>query len=182
MEEQIIYGRNAVSEALLSGKAVDTVYIQKTAKGLGKIISLAKESGAVVKDVSDEKLSALVPEGKHGGVAAVIAAAEYATVEDILAVAEEKKEPPFIVIADEIQDPHNLGAIIRTAEAAGAHGVIIPKRRSAGLTATVFKTSAGAASWLKIARVPNLSDTIRELKKKNIWVYGAEADGAQRQV
>ncbi len=177
MEEQIIYGRNAVSEALLSGKAVDTVYIQKTAKGLGKIISMAKESGAVVKDVSDEKLSALVPEGKHGGVAAVIAAAEYATVEDILAVAEEKKEPPFIVIADEIQDPHNLGAIIRTAEAAGAHGVIIPKRRSAGLTATVFKTSAGAASWLKIARVSNLSDTIRELKKKNIWVYGAEADG-----
>ena len=177
MEEQIIYGRNAVSEALLSGKAVDTVYIQKTAKGLGKIISLAKESGAVVKDVSDEKLSALVPEGKHGGVAAVIAAAEYATVEDILAVAEEKKELPFIVIADEIQDPHNLGAIIRTAEAAGAHVVIIPKRRSAGLTATVFKTSAGAASWLKIARVSNLSDTIRELKKKNIWVYGAEADG-----
>lgn len=177
MEEQIIYGRNAVTEALLSGKAVDTVYIQKTAKGLGKIISLAKDSGAVVKDVSDEKLSALVPEGKHGGVAAVIAAAEYSTLEDILAVAEERNEPPFIVIADEIQDPHNLGAIIRTAEAAGAHGVIIPKRRSAGLTATVFKTSAGAASWLKIARVSNLSDTIRELKKKNIWVYGAEADG-----
>ncbi len=177
MEEQIIYGRNAVTEALLSGKAVDTVYIQKTAKGLGKIISLAKDSGAVVKDVSDEKLSTLVPEGKHGGVAAVIAAAEYSTVEDILAAAEEKNEPPFIVIADEIQDPHNLGAIIRTAEAAGAHGVIIPKRRSAGLTATVFKTSAGAASWLKIARVSNLSDTIRELKKKNIWVYGAEADG-----
>ena len=177
MEEQIIYGRNAVTEALLSGKAVDTVYIQKTAKGLGKIISLAKDSGAVVKDVSDEKLAALVPEGKHGGVAAVIAAAEYSTVEDILAAAKEKNEPPFIVIADEIQDPHNLGAIIRTAEAAGAHGVIIPKRRSAGLTATVFKTSAGAASWLKIARVSNLSDTIRELKKKNIWVYGAEADG-----
>ena len=177
MEEQIIYGRNAVTEALLSGKAVDTVFIQKTAKGLGKIISLAKDSGAVVKDVSDEKLAALVPEGKHGGVAAVIAAAEYSTVEDILAAAKEKNEPPFIVIADEIQDPHNLGAIIRTAEAAGAHGIIIPKRRSAGLTATVFKTSAGAASWLKIARVSNLSDTIRELKKKNIWVYGAEADG-----
>ncbi len=177
MDEQIIYGRNAVSEALLSGKAVDTVYIQKTAKGLGKIVSMAKDSGAVVKDVSDEKLASLVPDGKHGGVAAVIAAAEYATVEDILKVAEEKNEPPFIIIADEIQDPHNLGAIIRTAEACGAHGVIIPKRRSAGLTATVFKTSAGAASWLKVARVSNLSDTIRELKKKNIWVYGAEADG-----
>lgn len=177
MDEQIIYGRNAVSEALLSGKAIDTVYIQKTAKGLGKIVSMAKDSGAVVKDVSDEKLASLVPDGKHGGVAAVMAAAEYATVEDILKVAEEKNEPPFIIIADEIQDPHNLGAIIRTAEACGAHGVIIPKRRSAGLTATVFKTSAGAANWLKVARVSNLSDTIRELKKKNIWVYGAEADG-----
>lgn len=177
MDEQIIYGRNAVSEALLSGKAIDTVYIQKTAKGLGKIVSMAKDNGAVVKDVSDEKLASLVPDGKHGGVAAVMAAAEYATVEDILKVAEEKNEPPFIIIADEIQDPHNLGAIIRTAEACGAHGVIIPKRRSAGLTATVFKTSAGAANWLKVARVSNLSDTIRELKKKNIWVYGAEADG-----
>ena len=177
MEEEIIYGRNAVTEALLSGRAVDTVYVLKTAKGMGKIISLAKESGAVVKDVSEEKLDMLAPVGKHGGVAAKAAAAEDSTVEDILAAAKEKNEPPFIVIADEIQDPHNLGAIIRTAEAAGAHGVIIPKRRSAGLTATVFKTSAGAASWLKIARVSNLSDTIRELKKKNIWVYGAEADG-----
>lgn len=177
MDEQIIYGRNAVTEALLSGKAVDTVYIQKTGKGLGKIISLAKDSGAVVKDVGDDKLSALAPDVKHGGVVAVMAAADYATVDDILEVAREKNEPPFIIIADEIQDPHNLGAIIRTAEAAGAHGVIIPKRRSAGLTATVFKTSAGAASWLKVARVPNLVETIKELKNNNIWVYGAEADG-----
>ncbi len=177
MDEQIIYGRNAVTEALLSGKPVDTVYIQKGAKGLGKIISLAKEAGAVVKDAGDEKLNALSEGGKHGGVAAVLAAAEYATVEDLLKVAEEKGEPPFLVIADEIQDPHNLGALIRTAEAAGAHGIIIPKRRSAGLTATVFKTSAGAANWLKVARVSNLVETINELKKKNIWVYGAEADG-----
>lgn len=177
MEEEIIYGRNAVTEALLSGRAVDTVYVLKTAKGMGKIIFLAKESGAVVKDVSEEKLDMLAPGGKHGGVAAKAAAAEYSTVEDILLTAKEKSEPPFIIIADEIQDPHNLGAIIRTAEAAGAHGVIIPKRRSAGLTATVLKTSAGAASWIKVARVANLVDTINFLKKQGVWVYGAEADG-----
>ncbi len=177
MDEQIIYGRNAVTEALLSGKTVDTVYIQRNAKGLGKIISLAKDSGAVVKDANDDKLSQLSEGGKHGGVAAVLAAAEYATVDDLLKVAEEKGEPPFLIIADEIQDPHNLGALIRTAEAAGAHGIIIPKRRSAGLTSTVYKTSAGAANWLKVARVSNLVETINDLKKKNIWVYGAEADG-----
>ncbi|MBO5377121.1 MAG: 23S rRNA (guanosine(2251)-2'-O)-methyltransferase RlmB [Ruminiclostridium sp.] len=177
MEEQIIYGRNAVTEALLSGKTIDTVYIQKNAKGLGKIISLAKDSGAVVKDANEEKLSQLSEGGKHGGVAAVLAAAEYATVDDLLKVAEEKGEPPFLIIADEIQDPHNLGALIRTAEAAGAHGIIIPKRRSAGLTSTVYKTSAGAVNWLKVARVSNLVETINDLKKKNIWVYGAEADG-----
>mgnify|MGYP003296159524 FL=1 len=177
MDEQIIYGRNAVTEALLSGKTIDTVYIQKNAKGLGKIISLAKDAGAVVKDANDDKLSQLSEGGKHGGVAAVLAAAEYATVDDLLKVAEEKGEPPFLIIADEIQDPHNLGALIRTAEAAGAHGVIIPKRRSAGLTSTVYKTSAGAVNWLKVARVSNLVETINDLKKKNIWVYGAEADG-----
>ena len=177
MDEQIIYGRNAVTEALLSGKTIDTVYIQKNAKGLGKIISLAKDAGAVVKDANDEKLGTLSEGGKHGGVVAVLAAAEYATVDDLLKVAEEKGEPPFLIIADEIQDPHNLGALIRTAEAAGAHGVIIPKRRSAGLTSTVYKTSAGAVNWLKVARVSNLVETINDLKKKNIWVYGAEADG-----
>ena len=177
MDEQIIYGRNAVTEALLSGKTVDTVYIQRNAKGLGKIISLAKDSGAVVKDANDDKLSQLSEGGKHGGVAAVLAAAEYVSVEDLLKVAEEKGEPPFLIIADEIQDPHNLGALIRTAEAAGAHGIIIPKRRSAGLTSTVYKTSAGAVNWLKVARVSNLVETINDLKKKNIWVYGAEADG-----
>ena len=177
MEEQIIYGRNAVMEALRSGSGTDTLYIQKGAGGLGKLIALAKESGAVVKDVSPEKLDELSAGGKHGGVAAVIAAAGYADVDDILAVSAEKGTPPFIIIADEIQDPHNLGAIIRTAEAAGADGVIIPKRRSAGLTAAVFKTSAGAASWVRVARVSNLVETIKMLKSKGIWVYGAEADG-----
>lgn len=179
MEEeksQIIYGRNAVAEALASDASVDTVYVQKGAGGLGKIIALAKENGAVVKEVTEEKLSSMA-EGKHGGVAALIAAANYAELDDILAESERKGKPPFIIIADEIQDPHNLGAIIRTAEAAGADGVIIPKRRSAGLNATVFKTSAGAASWVKVARVSNLVAAMKELKEHNVWIYGAEADG-----
>ena len=177
MEEQVIYGRNAVMEALRAGSAIDTVYVQRGTGGLGKLIALAKEAGAVVKDCSADKLDELSDGGKHGGVAAIAAAAEYATIEDILAVSEAGGTPPFIIIADEIQDPHNLGAIIRTAEAAGADGVVIPKRRSAGLTSTVFKTSAGAASWVKVARVSNLAETIRLLKTKGIWVYGAEADG-----
>ncbi|MBQ9382769.1 MAG: 23S rRNA (guanosine(2251)-2'-O)-methyltransferase RlmB [Ruminiclostridium sp.] len=177
MDEQVIYGRNAVTEALRAGSAIDTVYVQRGAGGLGKLIAMAKEAGAVVKDCSADKLDELSGGGKHGGVAAIAAAAEYAALEDILAVSEARGTPPFIIIADEIQDPHNLGAIIRTAEAAGADGVIIPKRRSAGLTATVFKTSAGAASWVKVARVSNLAETIRLLKTKGIWVYGAEADG-----
>ena len=177
MEDQIIYGRNAVTEALRSGAAIDTVYVQKDANGLGKIVALAKDNGAVVKDTAPEKLDELTGGAKHGGVAAIAAAVQYATVDDILAVSENKGTPPFIIIADEIQDPNILGAIIRTAEAAGADGVIIPKRRSAGLTAAVFKTSAGAASWVKVARVANLAETIKLLKTKGIWVYGAEADG-----
>ncbi|MBO6303008.1 MAG: 23S rRNA (guanosine(2251)-2'-O)-methyltransferase RlmB [Ruminiclostridium sp.] len=177
MEEQIIYGRNAVTEALKAGRCIDTVLVQRGAGGLGKLIALAKENGAVVKDASADKLDELTGGEKHGGVAAIAASAEYADVEDILAVSAAKGTDPFIIIADEIQDPHNLGAIIRTAEAAGADGVIIPKRRSAGLTSTVFKTSAGAASWVKVARVANLTETIKMLKTRGIWVYGAEADG-----
>ncbi len=175
-EVKLIYGRNSVTESLNSGTEVDTLYVQKGIS-LGKIIPLAKKNGAVIKEVSDEKLTAMTGTQKHGGVAMYLAAASYSTVEEILAVSQEKGKPPFIVIADEIEDPHNLGAIIRTAEAAGADGVIIPKRRSASLNATVFKTSAGAAAWMKVARVSNLVDTIKQLKKENIWVYGMEADG-----
>lgn len=175
-EVKMIYGKNSVIEALTSDAELDTLYVQKGIS-LGKIIPLAKQRGVVVKEVSDEKLTAMTGTSKHGGTAAYLAAASYATVEEILAVSKEKGKPPFIIIADEIEDPHNLGAIIRTAEAAGADGVIIPKRRSASLNATVFKTSAGAAAWLKVARVPNLVDTIKQLKKEDIWVFGAEADG-----
>lgn len=177
MESSIIYGKNAVLEALNSDKEIDTVFVQKGVQ-LGGIVPAAKKRGAVVKDVSAEKLSALCGTPKHGGVAAELCAAEYAELEDILAVSEEKGTPPFIVIADEIADPHNLGAIIRSAEAAGADGVVIPKRRSASLNSTVFKTSAGAAAWIKVARVPNLADTIKTLKKRGVWVYGMEADGS----
>lgn len=175
-ETSLIYGKNAVTETLNSGREIDTVYVQKGAS-LGKIMALAKKSGAVVKEVSDERLTAMCGTSKHGGTAAELASASYSTVEAILAAAQEKGKPPFIIIADEIEDPHNLGAIIRTAEAAGADGLIIPKRRSASLNATVFKTSAGAAAWLKVARVPNLVDTIKRLKENGVWVYGMEADG-----
>lgn len=179
MENQdtsIIYGKNAVTETLNSGRDIDTVYIQKGAQ-LSKIVALAKKNGVVIKEVSDERLTAICGTSKHGGTAAELAAASYSTVEDILENARQRGKPPFIIIADEIEDPHNLGAIIRTAEAAGADGLIIPKRRSASLNATVFKTSAGAAAWLKVARVANLVDTIKRLKEAGVWVYGMEADG-----
>ncbi|MGN0686962.1 MAG: 23S rRNA (guanosine(2251)-2'-O)-methyltransferase RlmB [Oscillospiraceae bacterium] len=176
VESKIIYGKNSVTEALTSDAELDILYVQKGVS-LGRIIPLARQRGVVVKEVSDEKLTAMTGTSKHGGAAAYLAAASYSTVEEILAVSKEKGKPPFIIIADEIEDPHNLGAIIRTAEAAGADGVIIPKRRSATLNATVYKTSAGAAAWMKVARVSNLVDTIKQLKKENIWVYGAEADG-----
>lgn len=177
-ETQIICGKNAVTEALRSDSEIDTVYLLRSAGGMGKIISLAKEKGAVIKEVGEEKFTVLLGAGvKHGGIAAAMAAASYSTVEEILGESERKGLPPFIIAADGIQDPHNLGAIIRTAEAAGADGVIITKRRSASLTSTVYKTSAGAASWIKVARVNSLASTLEELKEHNIWVYGAEADG-----
>ena len=175
-ETNLIYGKNAVTETLNSGREIDTVYIQKGA-ALSKIVALAKKNGVVIKEVSDERLTAICGTPKHGGTAAELAAASYSTVEDILANAEQRGKPPFIIIADEIEDPHNLGAIIRTAEAAGADGLIIPKRRSAGLTAVVAKTSAGAVAHLPVARVPNIPSVLKELKKRGIWVFGTAADG-----
>lgn len=185
-EENIIYGRNAVMEALLADKPVDTVYVDKNAKGLHKHIALAKERGAVVKDADAFKLNRLISENMenkeikimHGGIAAVLCVVTYASLDDIFSASAGKRKPPFIIVTDGIEDPHNLGALIRTAEAAGADGLIIPKRRSVSLNATVFKTSAGAASWLPVCRVSNTAETIREIKKRGIWVYGAEADGS----
>jgi 23S rRNA (guanosine2251-2'-O)-methyltransferase len=138
---------------------------------------MAKKNGAVVKDVSAQKLDQMTDAASHQGVAATVACAEYVSVEDILEVSQKKGTPPFIIICDEIEDPHNLGAIIRTAETSGADGVIIPKRRSAGLNATVFKTSAGAASYVPVARVSNLAAAIDKLKENGVWIYGTDADG-----
>jgi len=168
----IIYGRNAVLEAIKSGKAINTVYVLSGSNGLHGIIKAAKESGASVKETHGEKLFSLAEGNRHGGVAAELSAAEYSTVEEILSV-----ENPFVLILDEIEDPHNLGALIRTAEAAGVHGVIIPKRRSAAVTGAVYAASAGAVAHVKIARVTNLVDTIKTLKKRNMWVYGADMNG-----
>ena len=176
----IIEGRNAVIEALRSETAIDKIYLAKgeTDKTLGHIASKARAAGIVVVEADRRKLDNMSRTHAHQGVIALAAVREYATVEDILAVAAERNEAPLLVICDEISDPHNLGAIIRTAECAGAHGVIIPKRRSAGLTAIVAKTSAGAVSYLPVARVANLSATIKELKKQGVWVFGTAADAS----
>ena len=179
--EGIIEGRNAVIEALRAGRVIDKVYIAKGEKDdstLGHIASKARDAGAVVVEADRRKLDYMSITHSHQGVIAITALKEYSTVEDILAVASARNEPPFIIICDEISDPHNIGAIIRTAEAAGAHGVIIPKRRSAGITAVVEKTSAGVVEHMAVARVSNLVSTINELKKNGVWVYGTAAGGA----
>lgn len=163
----IIEGRNAVIEALRVGTAIDKIYLAKgeTDKTLGHIASKARDAGIVVVEADRRKLDGMSRTHAHQGVIALAAVREYATVESILAAAAEKGEPPLLVVCDEISDPHNLGAILRTAECAGAHGVIIPKRRSAGLTAVVAKTSAGAVSYIPVARVANIPSLLKELKK-----------------
>ena len=176
----MIEGRNAVIEALRAGTSIDKIYLARgeTDKTLGHIASTAREKGVVVVEADRRKLDFMSATKAHQGVIALAAVREYATVEDILRIAREKDEAPLLVVCDEISDPHNLGAIIRTAECAGAHGVVIPKRRSAGLTSIVGKTSAGAVSYLPVARVANLNAALRELQKEGLWVFGAAADGA----
>ena len=180
IQNEIIEGRNAVMEALRAGRAIDKLFINKgeVDKTLGHIASKARDKGIVVVECDRRKLDFMSQTHAHQGVIAVCAVREYCTVEDILAIAEERQEPPFVIVCDEISDGHNLGAIIRSAECAGAHGVVIPKRRSAGLTAIVDKASAGAAEHMAIARVPNLPAVIRELKEKGLWVYGTAATGS----
>ncbi len=176
----VIEGRNAVLEALRAGTALDKVYLQKgeTDKTLGHIASKARAAGAVVVEADRRKLDAMSQTHAHQGVIALAAARAYASVEDILQAAADKGDPPLLVVCDELSDPHNLGAVIRTAECAGAHGVIIPKRRSAGLTAVVAKTSAGAVAHVPVARVPNLPALLKDLKKQGLWVFGADAGGS----
>lgn len=177
--DNLIIGRNAVLELLKSGRDIENVLIARGERegSVNRIISLCKDKKIVIKYVDRKKLDFMCPNGNHQGVAANVPAHSYSTVEDILAFAEEKGEPPFLILCDEIEDSHNLGAIIRTAEASGAHGVIIPKRRNVGLNYIVSKTSCGALEYMRVARVGNLASTIEELKKKNIWVYAADMDG-----
>ena len=172
-------GRNAISEALKSGRTIDKVFVADgdTDKGLQRLAAQAKEAGAVVVSVDRRKLDAMSATRAHQGIIALAAAHEYVTIDDILAEAAARGEAPLIVICDELSDPHNLGAILRSAECAGAHGVIIPKRRSAGLTAVVGKTSAGAVAYLPVARVPNIAALLKDLKKQGVWVFGTAAEG-----
>ena len=176
----VIEGRNAVLEAFRSGKPIDKVFVLDGCQDgpVRTIVREAKKHDTIINFVGKERLSQISVTGKHQGVIAYAAAYEYSEVEDMLKLAEERGEDPFLILLDNIEDPHNLGAIIRTANLAGAHGVIIPKRRSASLNFTVGKTSAGALEYVPVARVANLASTIDELKEKNIWIYGADMDGS----
>ena len=178
-EKDIIFGRNSVQEAIKAGRPLDSVMVARGERSgsVPKILADAKNAGVPIKEVDRKKLDFLCGHANHQGVIAMGAVKAYSTVDDIFAKAEEKGEPPFIIVCDEIEDPHNLGAIIRTAECVGAHGVIIPKRRSAGLTTIVDKASAGAAEHMMISRVPNISAALKELKDEGLWVYGTAADG-----
>lgn len=175
----IIEGRNAVAEALRAGTPIDKVFLLKGEVDLPlrQLANQARQQGAVLAEVDRHKLDAMSRTHAHQGIIAVAAVREYASVEDLLQAARDRGEPPLLVVCDELSDPHNLGAVIRTAECAGAHGVIIPKRRSAGLTAVVAKTSAGAVSHLPVARVANLPALLKQLKKEGLWIFGAAADG-----
>lgn len=177
--DHFIEGRNAVLEAFRSGKTVDKLYIQDGARDgvISSILRDAKKKDVIVNFVSKDKLDQMSRDKKHQGVIAICSAYEYADVEDIFAKAKEKGEDPFVFILDEIEDPHNLGAIIRTANLCGAHGVIIPKRRAAGLTSTVVKASAGAINYTPVAKVTNISKTIEELKEKGMWFACADMGG-----
>ena len=179
--ESIIEGRNVVIEAFRSGQSVDRLYILDGCQD-GPIMTIKREArkhDVVIKYVSKERLDQISETGRHQGVIATIAAYEYSEVEDMLALAKEKNEPPFLFLLDNIEDPHNLGAIIRTANLAGAHGVIIPKRRAVGLTATVAKTSAGAINYTPVAKVTNLTAAIKELKEKGLWFVCADMGGTE---
>ena len=177
--EGMLEGRNAVQEALRSGRTIDKVFIAAgdTDRSLAHLAAQAKEAGAVVVPVDRRKLDQMSQIRAHQGIIAQAAAHEYATLEDIFEIAAQRGEAPLIVVCDELSDPHNLGAILRSAECAGAHGVIIPKRRSVGLTPVVAKASAGAVEYMKVVRVTNIPAALKELQDRGVWVYGTAADG-----
>lgn len=179
LRDDIIFGRNPVSEAIRSGRPIDSLLIAKgnQSGAITGILAKAREKKIRIKEVDPKKLDFMCAHGTHQGIAAVVAACEYKELEDIFALAEERGEAPFVIVLDEIEDPHNLGAIIRTAECSGAHGVIIPSRRSASLTFTVGKVSAGAVEYVPVVRVPNIPAVLDTLKDKGLWVYGADMNG-----
>lgn len=175
----IVVGRNPVSEALRSGREIDRIVVTKGEKNgaVVGILAKAKKLNIPIKEADARKLDYLSGHANHQGIIAYTAVKEYSSIDEIFKLAEERNEKPFIVVLDEIEDPHNLGAIIRTAECTGVHGVIIPKRRSAGLSFAVSKASAGAVEYVPVARVTNISSTIEQLKKRGVWVYGADMNG-----
>ena len=178
--ENQLEGRNALTEALRSGRTIDKVFVADgdTDRSLQHLAAEAKKAGAVVVTVDRRKLDMMSTTRSHQGIIALAAARDYFTIDDILQEAADRGEAPLIIICDELSDPHNLGAILRTAECAGAHGVIIPKRRSVGLTATVAKAAAGAVEYMKVAKVSNINNAIAELKEKGVWVFGTAAEGS----
>ena len=179
LDENVVIGRNAVRELLADGRDVDKIYITSGDRegSINLLLGIAGERGIPIFECDKAKLDSIAHGGRHQGIIAIAAEHNYATVDEILAYAESRGEPPFVVICDGIEDPHNLGAIIRSAECAGAHGVIIPKRRAVGLTSTVAKSSAGALMHQRIAKVTNLATTVDELKERGLWIYGADMDG-----
>ena len=178
--ENVIFGRNAVKELLASGRDIEKVYIQNGERegSVNLLLGIASERKLPIHEVDRSKLDSLACGGNHQGILVIAAERNYASVEDILTYAEEKGEAPFIIVLDGVEDPHNLGALIRSAECAGAHGVIIPKRRAVGLTSTAVKASAGAAEHMRVAKVTNLASTIDELKERGLWFYAADMDGS----
>lgn len=178
-QSNIICGRNPVLEAVRSGREIDRLLVAHGVSGgsIAAIIAKCRAKGILIKEVSPQKLDYYCDGANHQGVAVMFASQEYASVDDIFASATDKNEKPFIIVCDEIEDPHNLGAIIRTAEACGVHGIIIPQRRSASLNATVAKAACGALEYMPVARVTNIANTIDELKSRGVWVFGADMDG-----
>lgn len=178
-ESNIICGRNSVLEALRSGRELDRLLIAHGVSGgsVTEITAKCRAKGVLIKEISPQKLDYYCGGANHQGVAVMLAAQRYSTVDDMLKLAEERNEKPFLIICDNLEDPHNLGAVIRTAEAAGAHGVIIPERRSASLNATVAKAACGAVEYVPVARVTSLANTIDLLKKRGLWIFGADMDG-----
>ena len=177
--EETIVGRNAVWEALRSGRAIDSIIVARGNRtgAVAPILAKAREKGIAIKEADARKLDFMCGGAVHHGVVAVAAAHAYANMEDIFDLAHKREEPPFVIVADELEDPQNLGALLRTAECAGVHGVIIPRRRAAGLTYAVGKASAGAVEYVPVVRVANIAATLEDLKKRGLWIYGADMDG-----